>query len=444
MKKYLLLLFFALSGCSTQSLQTIFTDVQGSVDKGTGIKILWSMDAQSESQIHDRVQSLLSKELSANDAAEVALLNNKRIQAVYEELGIARSELLQAGLLKNPLLEVRPRFPSSGSGGVNLELGLSQNIFDSFFIPLKNRVASSHLEVIKATIENEILIAVNESKKAYYELESSKQLLEVKEKIQKAFEASYITTKSIYDAGNTTVLALKNDEALFNEAKLEKINAKSDLEEKKEKLNSLLGIDATTVIKIPVHLPFPRKDAAQEKELEDKIEDQNIEVKAARLQIEALKAELKLTTASLFSDGELGASSERDTGGSWATGFNLLLPLPIFDQGQGRSENSSAKLHQAEDLYKALLLEKKSALRANFKKMNFAFERAALYQQSLLPLRKTITEESQKNYNAMLIGVFDLLISKKNEIQTATGYIDSLKEYWIARSEVEKLISNQF
>ena len=60
----------------------------------------------------EKLQALLEGELTTNAAVQIALLNNAALQATFEELGIAQAELVQAGLLKNPVFAGHVRFPA--------------------------------------------------------------------------------------------------------------------------------------------------------------------------------------------------------------------------------------------------------------------------------------------------------------------------------------------
>lgn len=428
-----------LSGCSTVSLDKSFEDVSTLVHDRAQTKIVWAKDKASEDEVSKRVSTLLLEPLTPEKAAEIALLNNKRVQATYEELGIQRAELLQAGLLRNPIFEVRPRF-ASGGGGTNLELGLSQSLFETFFIPLRQRIATSRLEVVKATVASELINVATDTKKAYFELQGALQTLDVAKRVLENADASFETTKSLHAAGNTSVLNFQIDNAQYEEAKSALIDAESDVYEKDETLRALLGIGGVSELKIAPKLSVPPKDTLDRKSLEEKVLDQSLELKVAKLEVDAVGAELGLQSSYLLSNGEIGVSSERDLDGTWVTGPNLLIPLPIFDQGQAFSEGASARLRRAEGLYNALLNQKRSELRAVLKKMESSMRKATLYERTILPLRASITNETQTNYNAMLDGVFDLLNAKKTEIQAALGYIEALKTYWTERAELQKLL----
>ena len=72
--------------------------------------------------------------------------------------------------------------------------------------------------------------------------------------------------------------------------------------------------------------------------------------------------------------------------------------------------------------------------------MLVARSRAEYYRTTILPLRRSILQETQKQYNAMLLGAFQLLAAKENQISAGGRYIEALREYWIARSELDELL----
>ena len=75
--------------------------------------------------------------------------------------------------------------------------------------------------------------------------------------------------------------------------------------------------------------------------------------------------------------------------------------------------------------------------------MQSAEDRARYYQDILLPLHERIVSESQLHYNAMQLGVFDLLRAREQQIQTALASIETLRDYWLARTALGQLLSGR-
>ena len=86
-------------------------------------------------------------------------------------------------------------------------------------------------------------------------------------------------------------------------------------------------------------------------------------------------------------------------------------------------------------------VEVRSRARAAFAQTSAAYERARHYYDVLLPIRQQVLEQTQLQYNAMQIGAFQLLVAKQQQIETAAAAIDGLRDYWLARAELDQLMN---
>lgn len=127
---------------------------------------------------------------------------------------------------------------------------------------------------------------------------------------------------------------------------------------------------------------------------------------------------------------EIGVSAERDAG-EWELGPSFAIPIPIFTQGQPAIARATSRLRQAQQTYYATAVEIRSAVRQAYTRVNSIQQRIEHYQKVMLPLRQSIVEETQLQYNAMQIGAFQLLQAKRDQIQTGQIYLELLKDYWV-------------
>jgi len=65
------------------------------------------------------------------------------------------------------------------------------------------------------------------------------------------------------------------------------------------------------------------------------------------------------------------------------------------------------------------------------------------YRDIVLPLHERIVNEAQLQYNAMQLSPFELLRAREQQIQTAVSYIEALRDYWLARGDLEQLMSGR-
>jgi cobalt-zinc-cadmium efflux system outer membrane protein len=144
----------------------------------------------------------------------------------------------------------------------------------------------------------------------------------------------------------------------------------------------------------------------------------------------------------LVPEVSLGAGGERREG-AWDVGPLVEFPIPLFDQGQARRGRALAELRRAQQEYYALGVRIRATARALRERVQEAQDRALYYRDILLPLRERIVSETQLQYNAMQRGVFALLRAREQQSQTAIAYIDTLRDYWLARADLGLLVSGR-
>src|SRR4051794_8978985 len=101
-----------------------FDDLAAAVHAHTGSRLSWNRGTPEDREVERDVSRLLERPLSADDAVQVALLSHPRLRARYERLGVAQADLVQAGLLRNPVFDALLRWPDHG-GGPNVELSVT-------------------------------------------------------------------------------------------------------------------------------------------------------------------------------------------------------------------------------------------------------------------------------------------------------------------------------
>jgi cobalt-zinc-cadmium efflux system outer membrane protein len=115
------------------------------------------------------------------------------------------------------------------------------------------------------------------------------------------------------------------------------------------------------------------------------------------------------------------------------------VEVPLFDQKQSTVARSKAELKQAKALLKAKEDEVISEVRSKYARLVAVRSMAESYIESALPLHAQLIDSLQKHYNFMLVGVYDLLNAKKEESEAYHNFVETLKDYWILRSELELL-----
>jgi outer membrane protein, heavy metal efflux system len=432
-------------GCATRPPDAGFDDVRNVANQRSGHSVRWNQNTADDKAVATSLEAILAHELTIDQVVQIALLNNRNLQATFEELGIAQADLVQAGLLKNPVLDASIRFPDGGVGKNNIEFNVAENFIDLLMLPMRKRVAAANLELTKFRVENEVIDLASETESAFYSLQASQQLAELRHTAFEAAETSLNAAQRIHDAGNSTDLDLATEQVQHEQAKLDLAQQQSMTVLSRERLNVLMGLwGAQTQWTIASRLPDPPADGPAVDDLERFALSQRLDLAASRQQITVAAQSLGITKPfALISDAEIGIDTERDTDGRWVTGPNVSLPIPLFDQGQGRIAKLLAELRQAQDRYHAQTVEIRSQVRSTWSQMQTAYSRAEQIRTVILPLRQKIVEQMQLHYNGMLVGVFQLLTARQQQVEAGRAYVDALHEYWTARVNLTKQLGGR-
>jgi cobalt-zinc-cadmium efflux system outer membrane protein len=430
-----------LVGCATIRPHAGFPDVEQLVAGRASQEIHWNQGDGADPEVAARTSALLARELTPDSAVQIALLNNRNLQAVYEKLGIAAADLVQAGLPPNPIVSADVRF---GIGaGTGADIGLVQEFVRILQIPLRKRVAGAAFEAVKLEVAQAVLDVASQVKVAFYRLQGALETLELRRTVSSAASLSAELARRQREAGNIAALDQATEQALAEEATIDLADAETEAQLAREELSRLLGLPAQEKPwSIAPLLPgLPQQELAPDG-LEALALNQRLDLAAARQGGEVLARTIELTRFyGLFPEGGTGLASQREVeGGVWSLGPAIEVPVPIFDQRQAAVASQTAQLRQAREQLAALALAIRSEVRREGARLLAARRRAERYQKALLPLRHRITEETQLHYNAMQLGVFQLLEAKRGEIEAGRAYISALTDYWVARSELERAV----
>jgi len=440
---WLFALLVFLSGCTTVSLNAGFAEIGALVEKRNAIKIFWNGGTELDREAAEKVRSLLKGRLTVDESVQIALLNNRDLQAIYSDLGVAQADLVQAGLLSNPVFNAGVFFPVSG-GRPDLELNVVMNFLDLFYRPLRERVAAAQFEETKLRVTGSVLDFAAQVRAAFYAYQANEQMLEMRQTILQSLMASYEVARRLHEAGNITDLELNRERALAETAKLDLRSTEMAERQSREQLNDLMGIWANdTEWQTDRRLPDIPPEPMPLEGLERTALAQSIDLSNARQRIVVAGEQLGLDrAASLIPESHSGVLGEKDEG-AWKVGPVLEFPVPLFDQGQARIGRAVAELRRAQQEYYAMAVRIRSAARALRDQIQGARDRALYYRDIMLPLQERIVNEAQLHYNAMQIGPVQLLRAREQQIETAVAYVEALRDYWLARTDLGQILSGR-
>jgi len=433
-----------LSGCARMKQGEGFDDVQHSVSERTGARTHWNNGSKEDAQAKAAVASMLDVELTAEDAVQVALLNNRELRAVYEELHLAQADVVRAGLLRNPVFGGEVRFATSGEGHA-IVLDVAQDFISLLSMSMRKGLAGAAFEAAKVRVTGVVLDMAFETRSVFYDYQAAEQAREMRATVLEAMAASYDLAKRIRAAGNSRELDVLNERTLYEEAKVDLAAAEARVLNVREHLNALMGLwgPQTPWRAAARLLPLPETVMPSDG-LEGKAIAASLDLALLRREAEFAARSAGLAKPFAWLDGsEVGAAAEQETDGVWSVGPSLSVPIPLFDQGQATVGAARARYRQAADRTYARAVEIRSRVRAGYAGMVAAHDRARYYEKVILPLRQRVVDETQLHYNAMQVSAFELLQAKRDHISVGAEYLESIREYWQAKAGLDQILAGR-
>lgn len=431
-----------LAGCASVPQGAGFPDVQQQLSTRMEQKVQWNQDTEQDKAVAQAVQVMLQDELTADEAVQIALLNNHLLQAEYEKLGIAQADLVQAGLLGNPVFS--GEVMRSGVG-IERTVGVMLDFLNIFTVAARERVAKESFEQVKLLVANRAFDLATEVRAVHYAIEGDEQALELFQTATQATEAAADLAQRQYRAGGLNRLGQTQQQAFYAQTLLELARAEAHAQRDREKLNRLMGLWGADVNwKTSRRLPETPAVLTDWGGLESQAVTRRLDLAAAQKEAEALSAALDFNRRygflSVFGIGFTKQSTGDDES---LNGPNIEFGVPLFDQGQARGARMQSELRSAERRRDALAVDIRSQVRDARNRLAAAHGAARHLREVLLPLNEQIVRETQLRYNGMLLGVYDLLLAKQNQLNVARDYIKSLRDYWIAYAELERAVGGR-
>jgi outer membrane protein TolC len=377
--------------------------------------------------------------LTAETAVKVALLNDAELQAAFEDVGIARGDLVSAWRVPNPSADVSFRFHEQGS--TTLDFSVTENLSGLVLLPLRIGVANAELDAAKLEVAGRAMDLVLQVRTAFYAFLAAQQIVEFRRSVLGTLEASATTAHAMHEAGNITELALASEQVLYDEARVSFDAAQADILASRERLTMLLGLGPHQPWQAPSRLAEPGEASLTDLEARAVEHSLDLQIISHRYTAAAKRANLERVSG-LLPELKAGVTAEREDN-EWSYGPLAAVEVPLFYQGQGEVARARAEMRRQGQLLRARTVQVRSTARTLALRVSATRDRARHIKEVLLPARERILEQTQLQFNAMSVSLFQLLLAKRDQIDTARQYVEALRDYWIARAEAEQLRSGR-
>ena len=432
----------ALGGCASFSPDGGFDDVGKAVSERTGADARWVRSDADRDAVAARVKVLLSQPIGPDQAVQIALLNNRGLQAAYAELGISEAERVQAGRWINPGFSFEHL-----TRGDELEITrkLLFDLLALFTMPRRVEIATQRFEATKLRAAADATRAAADARRAWFDAVAAEQSAQYAAKVKSSAEAGAELAGQMARVGNFSALDQVREQAFNAEAGARLARARQESVAASERLARALGLaDGPPAFRLPERLPDLPKARRDPGPLESTALRERLDVQAAVRDAEALATSLGLTNATRYVDViRLGAEHNSASGQPPQEGWELGVRLPVFDFGDARAARARYLYMQAVDRAAQIAVNARSEVRVAYAAYRTAFEVAAQYRDEIVPLRRKISDESLLRYNGMLLSVFELLADAREQAASVDGYIRALRDFWFSESDLQMALTGQ-
>lgn len=391
------------------------------------------------------VRRLLRRPLTAETAVQIALLNNRGLQAAYNELGIAEAIRVRQSLPPNPQVSI---LRVSGSVETELERQIVGDILALVTLPARSEIAAGRFRQAQLTAALETLRVANRARTAFYRAVTANQSVELFAQAESAAGTSAQLAKRLGETGALNKLDQAREQSFHADVANQAAMARQRASSERERLVRALGLSGPDLnFALPKTLPALPNRVWRMPQVEQEALNRRIELQIARIELDLLAKSYGLTAATRFVNVLEGGYADRlkddkESGRhSHSRGFTVTFEIPVFDFGETRVREAEQTYLQAVNKLAEMAVNVRSEARDAYRGYRTSYDIAARYQREILPLRKTISDETMLRYGAMQVDVFSLLTDARQRIAANVAAVDALRDFWLASANLSATIA---
>lgn len=429
-----------LSGCAVSG----FRDDLASIEARTGHALWRGMGAEAELGLGDdaEITHLLAEPLTAERAVAIGLVRNRSLRAELRELGVARGALLSASLLPNPEGEVEVR-EAEDAQPLQIELAVEIALTHTLLTPLRVEAARSELEAERVRVAGRVIEAAYAIRRAFYAARAAEERWRIAMRSLDALAASRDAAEMLAAAGNVSGMDVATRVAVYEEARLSAASIELERATSREVLVRAMGLFGDEIAFSLALDAEPIGDATREGELEGRAIEASLALAELRLRAAAVATRVDLARLEgWLPEVSVDVHGEED-GESLEIGGGVTFSIPIFDHGEGTTMAYEAELGGLVERFEGTAIDVRSAVREAHARLEAARLRALHYEEAVLPAWARVVEETRLQYDAMQIGIFELIAALRARLSAELDAASARAEYFIARAALDAILAGQ-
>ncbi len=416
-----------LAGCALPAAAETTADTRALVADRVGVAPTWHASADDAAGTAPRI-------LSERDAIDVALRRSRHLQALLARAAAETNEARADAAFPNPMLDLGVRWPHGGGGPI-VDAGLVASLVDILRLPARRDAAALATRGAALDAAAGIVDAITEVRVAWVEAVAAEERVALETDVAESAAIAADLAARQFAAGTLAALDAHRHRVFAEEEAVALERSRVAAAAARERLVRALGVFGDEArIAVPAALPPLPESAARPGDLERVAVARRLDLERARVAVIAARLAAGIADDErLLPDAELGGSFERESDGARSSGPSIGIELPLSERGAAHAAAADAAVREAEANLYDLAVRVRSEVRESAAALDGAHAVVRRFDETILPLRAAGVEEAQLHYNGMLIGVYDLLDEKRDELRARRDAVDARRELRLAR-----------
>jgi outer membrane protein TolC len=444
-----------LAGCASFSPDGGMGEVARDVKRETGANVVKIDSVEAARKAQDRMAALLAEPLSADAAVQVALLGNRDLQAAYNDLGISEADYVQQSLPPNPTFSF---MNYGGTGVVDFELRLIQDILGLITLPERSKIAAEHFEHARHGAVQKTLALAGDVRRAWVRTIAAERQVRFLEEARRTADTSARLMAKLGEAGGGDQLEQAEIAAFYAELSVRLGQARLAARRQREALTRLLGLWGSDVdFRLPDDLPPLPGEPDAMADVEAGAISRRVDLVMARHDVVALARSLKLTRATRYvSMLQLAGFVNNENANPLTTtntsitrgGGALEIEIPIFDTGEARERKARETYMRALNRLAAKAVNARSEARIAYDAYRSTWDIARFYEKRVLPLRQVVSKQMALRYGTavlanetMRVDYFRVLADQRARIAANAAALDALRDFDLAAIDLQAALT---
>lgn len=445
-------LALGLGGCAGFSPDAGLGPARGIASAELGKDIVKITDEPSAATAQARAEELLRRPLTPDSAVQIAILKNRGLQAAFNDLGVAEAVYVKA------TLPPAPRFSASRlAGGFELEIErqILIGLFELATLPQRAAIAGERFRAAQFRAAEAVLRLAAETRRQYYRTVAANQQVAFLRQALAAAESASELAKQLGETGALNKLEQAREHAFYTELGAQLARARIEQKIERERLVRQLGVWGRDVdFRLPTSLPPLPSRLAGAQDVERQALARRVDLQALRHDLTAVAGQYGLSQATRFvSDLELAGISSYERKKAFSVndegaieverekvkrrGLEVEFEIPLYDFGQANARNAEESYMAAANRLAERAVDARSEAREAYLRWRGNHDLARYYQGRVLPLRKTIQDETLLQYSGMLVDVTRLIVDARARILSNIDAINARRDFWIAATDLK-------